>query len=98
MTYALYARKGWGSAISEAMLAYASLDYELRDPKGNRAKGVPPLKEINPLVQFPTLVCPDGHIMTESAAILFHIDDMAPKAGLVPKRTRKSDATFCGYF
>jgi GST-like protein len=39
---------------------------------------------VNPLMQVPSLVCPDGAVMTESAAILMHLDDTHPQAGLIP--------------
>jgi GST-like protein len=84
VTYALYTRKGWGSAISEAALTLAGVEFELREPRGHKARGIPSLKAVNPLGQFPTLVCPDGTVLTESAAIMFHIDDTAPEAGFVP--------------
>jgi GST-like protein len=32
----------------------------------------------------PTLLLPDGRVMTESAAIILHIADAAPQAGLAP--------------
>lgn len=86
MTYLLYARKAWGSVITEAALTLAGLEFEITGPRGEKAKGIPTLKSVNPLGQYPTLVCPDGWVMTESAAILFHIDDVAPKAGLVPSK------------
>ncbi len=93
MTYALYARKGWGSAITEAALTCAEVDFELLGARGDPSKGFPPLKEANPLGQWPTLLCADGTVMTETAAILFHLDDVAPKAGLVPpKRARERRA------
>lgn len=33
---------------------------------------------------MPTPILPDGTVMTESAAMLLHIHDMVPQAGLVP--------------
>jgi len=86
MAYVLYARKSWGSTIAEAGLHLARLPYELTGARGEPAKGIPPLKETNPLKQWPTLICPDGEIMTESAAILMHIGDVAPESSIVPPR------------
>ena len=33
---------------------------------------------------MPTLLLPDGRVMTESAAIILHVADTAPEAGLIP--------------
>lgn len=81
--FTLYALEGWGSTIVEAALAAAGLDYAIEtvDPRG---KGQDRLLKLNPLGQLPTLVLPDGRVMTESAAIIIHIADLKPKAGLVP--------------
>jgi GST-like protein len=32
----------------------------------------------------PTVVLPDGSVMTESLALILHINDLAPKVGLIP--------------
>jgi GST-like protein len=40
--------------------------------------------QVNPLAQVPTLILPDGAIMTESAAIVLHAADVAPESGLAP--------------
>lgn len=77
--------KGCGNAIVEAAFALAGvpLDYEEVDYSGGsptRAR----LLEVNPLGQVPTLVLPDGRLMTESLAMIHYLDDLAPAAGLVP--------------
>ena len=77
--------KGCGSAIVECAFAVAGipLDYEEVDygaGSSTRAR----LLEVNPLGQVPALVLPTGEIMTESLAIVQHVNDLAPKAGLVP--------------
>jgi GST-like protein len=51
------------------------------EPKSARAE----LKRVNPLQQIPTLVCPDGTVLSESAAILIHLGLAHPRAGLLPK-------------
>lgn len=81
--FTLYALEGWGSTIVEAALAAASLDYTIEsvDPRG---EGQDRLLALNPLGQLPTLVLPDGRVMTESAAIILYIADLKPEAGLVP--------------
>lgn len=42
------------------------------------------LLQLNPLGQVPTLILPDGRVMTESAAMVLHLADVAPQAGLAP--------------
>ena len=43
------------------------------------------LGQINPLRQIPTLVLPDGSVMTESAAILIHLGLSVPHGMLLPE-------------
>ena len=79
--------KGCGNAIVEAAFAVAAIpiDYEevdYSDDSPTRAR----LLEVNPLGQVPALVLGDGTVMTESLAMLHYIDDMAPKAGLIPPK------------
>jgi GST-like protein len=83
--YKIYARAGWGSVMVEALLELSGQKYELIeiDPRGNpddRRK----LAAINPLVQLPTVVVPDGTVMTESGAIALYIAEQSPEAGLAP--------------
>jgi GST-like protein len=83
--YRLIASKGTGSMIVESALALAGLPYEVEmvpymEPGPQRDR----LLKLNPLGQVPTLLLPDGRTMTESAAIILHLQDEAPKAGLVP--------------
>jgi len=79
--------KGCGNTIVEAAFAVAGIpvdceevDYSDDSPTRSR------LLQLNPLAQVPTLVLPDGRVMTESLAMIHHIDDLAPKAGLIPPR------------
>jgi len=77
--------KGCGNAIVEAAFALAGIavDYEEVDySEGSPTRAR--LLEVNPLGQVPSLVLPGGRVMTESLAILHHIQDHAPKAGLIP--------------
>lgn len=83
--YRLLGQKGYGSVIAEAAFALADLplavedlDFESPGPERDR------LLALNPLGQVPTLILPDGSVMTESAAIVLHVHDVAPEAGLVP--------------
>jgi glutathione S-transferase len=83
--YKLYARPGSGSFIVEAILTEAGTPYELQDVE--RLPGrIPPdyLVKLNPLGQIPTLILPNGEVMTESAAIAIYLCDLYPKTELAP--------------
>jgi len=78
--------KGCGNVIVESAFALAGIpldteevDYSAGSPTRGR------LLEVNPLGQVPTLVLPDGSVMTESLAMIHYVDDLAPQARLVPR-------------
>jgi len=84
-TYTLLGTRGCGSTIVAAALeltgfpwGYEEVDYQLDSPERDR------LLELNPLGQVPTLILPNGEVMTESAAIILLLHDRAPHAELVP--------------
>jgi GST-like protein len=54
------------------------VDYEKPSPARDR------LLALNPLGQVPTLVLPDGTVMTETAAIALYLEGEYPKARLLP--------------
>jgi GST-like protein len=96
VSYKLYGRPGWGSAIVEAQLAWYGLAYTLepvgdllRDPAARTA-----LEKVNPLAQVPTLMLPDGTVMSESAAITLLLADVTGKDTLVPGPGAKERAPF----
>src|SRR5512140_2235502 len=77
--------KGCGNVIVEAAFALAGVPLETEEVdysagSATRAR----LLEVNPLGQVPALVLPDGTVMTESLAMIHHVNDLAPQAGLVP--------------
>jgi GST-like protein len=81
----LITAKGGGGLIVEAAYALAGVPLEIEDiawddvgPESKR------LATLNPLGQVPTLVLADGTVMTESAAILLHLAERAPRAKLAP--------------
>ena len=84
-TYILHGRPGSGSSAVEAVLALTGLPHETLYFQ-KRAEGTlpPEIFAINPLGQVPVLRMPDGSIMTESAAIVIHLADLVPDAGLAP--------------
>ena len=88
--YTLYARPGWGSALIETQLAWYRLPYrvegvgDLFKEEGAGEK----LRPVNPLMQLPTMVLPDGQIMTESAAITLYLAEATGRSDLVPPPPR----------
>ena len=77
--------KGCGSTIVEAALVLAQIPYDREEvdystPSKERDR----LAALNPLVQVPTVVLPDGTVMSESLALILHINDVVPAANLVP--------------
>lgn len=83
--YKLYARKGSGSSAVEALLAVLGVPHELIDvPKDASGKSPEWFAAINPRKEVPALGLPDGSMMTESAAIMLHLADAHPEAGLAP--------------
>lgn len=75
----LYGSRGCGSAVVEVMLAFAGLEYDYVDAiQWEPFKHHEDLEKVNPLKQVPTLVLPDGSIMTESGAILLWLCEKMP--------------------
>ena len=93
--YRLYGAKGGGSMIVEAAFARTSLPVEFVDLEwddvGWDSRTLAPL---NPLGQVPTLLMPDGSVMTESAAMILHIAEQSPQADLVPALDHAQRAAF----
>ena len=87
--------KGCGNAIVEAAFALAGVPLDLERVEysmgsATRAR----LLEVNPLGQVPALLLPGGGVMTESLAMVHHLNDIAPKAGLIPKAGTPERARF----
>jgi GST-like protein len=94
--YVLYERAGWGSAIVEAQLAWYGLPHRLEtvDDLFASAEARDLLTPLNPVAQVPTLVLPNGAVMTESAAITLHLADAAGSDALVPGRSAPERPAF----
>jgi GST-like protein len=93
--YTLYAAKGGGSMIVELAFAKAELPLKIIDvPWKDTGWKSKVLKPFNPLGQVPTLIMPNGDVMTESAAIILHLADRAPDAKLAPATTERDRAQF----
>jgi glutathione S-transferase len=84
-SYTLYWDRETGAFVVEAMLAMASAPYEaIRVDMAGGAHRQPPYTDLNPLARVPTLVLPDGTVLTESAALVLHLIDRFPEAGFAP--------------
>lgn len=93
--YTLYARKGAGSFVVEALLAELGLKYKVIDaPPGADGKAHAGLLKLNPLGQVPTLVLPDRTVMTESVAMVVYLADRHGKVGLAPAPGSKQRAAY----
>ena len=82
--YKLYARKGAGSAAVEALLALLNVEHEVEEVPKKDGELPGWFKAINPRAQIPAMQLPDKSVMTESAAMMIHLADAYPQAGLAP--------------
>ena len=95
MSYTLYNRPGSGGFVVEAALTLADAPFELIELD---SKAGTPLsgsfRETNPWGQLPTLILPDGTIMTETSAILVHLSLCFPDKRLAPLPGTPAHAAF----
>lgn len=83
-SWRLLACKGCGSAIVELALALAQVPYDREEHDYTTPEGRAALEQYNPLGQVPTVILPDGEVLTETLAIVLTIDELVPVAGLLP--------------
>jgi GST-like protein len=83
--YQVYGAAGSGSVPVEATLTLLGEPYRVieRAVWADKA-AAEDVGRLNPMKQVPALVLPSGELMTESAAILIHLADSHPDAGLAP--------------
>jgi GST-like protein len=83
--YTLYGKKGSGSASTQAALEIIGAPYRVVETASWEPNAAfAELLKVNPLGQIPTLVLPDGSVLSESAAILIHLGSVHPDSGLLP--------------
>ena len=83
--HVLFGAAGSGSAVVEVALEWAGLPYRIvTAATWEPGEGLTALQQINPLGLIPTLVLPDGSVLSESAAILIHLGLSHPQSGLLP--------------
>ena len=81
----LYGATGAGSVAPQALLTHLQVPFELNlidfDANEDRSHA---FLAINPRGQIPVLVLEDNSVLTESLAIMLHVADCHPSAGLSP--------------
>jgi GST-like protein len=82
----VYGALGSGSVAVEAALTLIGLEYTLVEGATweHDEAILERVRKVNPLVQIPAVVLPDGEILTESGAILTWLADAHPAARLGP--------------
>jgi GST-like protein len=84
--YTLYGKKGSGSATAQIALGILDTPYRVIETASWEPNDAfQELLRVNPLGQIPTLVLPDGSVLSESAAILIHLGSVHPDSGLLPR-------------
>ncbi len=73
-----YVRKVMACAIARG------LDGRIERDTTNPHLSPPGLLRVNPLSKVPALLLEDGTLLTEGAAILQHVAELAPERSLVP--------------
>jgi len=93
--YKLFWAKSMGSMTPDVLFEEIGAQYEkiLVDVQNDENHGSEFLA-VNPMGQIPTLVLPDGTVMTESAAMVLHITDRHPEAKLAPPAGSSESARF----
>lgn len=82
----LFGSQGSGSAAIEVALRRCGVAYRVvRASSWEADSAMHDLEQINPLRQIPTLVLPDGAVLTESAAILIQLGLNYPASSLLPQ-------------
>ena len=93
--YTLYSAPGGGGMIVHAAFALERIPIQLErvswDDLGWQSKVI---GHLNPLGQVPTMILPSGEVMTESAAMLLLLKDIAPESTLIPNSTDPSRSAF----
>lgn len=91
--YKLYGRQGAGSLAPQMLLEEIGVAYELIWISKAPAD-IEVLRRISPAAKIPALVLPDGTVVSESAAILIHLTNVHPEAGLAPITGGSAHARF----
>jgi glutathione S-transferase len=83
--YTLYYSSGAASMVVHQALLELGLPYALHELDfATRAQCAPDFLAINPAGRVPALVCPEGTVLVESAAVLMNLADRHPDAAQAP--------------
>jgi GST-like protein len=83
--YVVHGAAGSGSVPVEAALTLLGLPYRVvENAPWESREAADRVGQVNRLRQVPAVILPGGELMTESAAILIHLADSHPQAGLAP--------------
>jgi glutathione S-transferase len=84
--YTLYWSADSGAFVVQAVLEELGQPYRCQVVDTARGEHrTPEFLAVNPMAQVPVLRLPDGTILTESAAMVVHLCDAHPEAGLLPE-------------
>ncbi len=85
MSHTLYWRRRTGAFAPAAILAEAGVAWDaIEIPSDRDDHRRADYLKLNPAGRIPTLILPDGSVMTETAAIVLHLAESYPAAGLLP--------------
>lgn len=94
MPYTLYNRPGSGGFAVEAAFALAGQPFDLISIDSAPSTPLPEdFRDINPWKQVPTVITPDGNMITETGAILIHIAGKWPGPQTGPEPWSDAHAT-----
>lgn len=83
--YQLYGRLQTGVMAVQALMAEGGIAHVYHDvPRPRTLAETEALARINPRLQVPVLIHPDGTVITEGPAILSHLADAHPALRLIP--------------
>lgn len=91
--YRLYGRRGAGSLAPQMLLEEIGAAYELVWVSKAPAE-IEAFRRISPAAKIPALMLQDGTMVSESAAILIHLTNAHPVAGLAPIAGSSAHAHF----
>lgn len=94
MTYILYNRPGSGGFACEAAFELAGQPFDLISLDSKPSTPIPEdFRQINPWGQVPTMITPDGTMITETGAILIYIAGRHPGPHTGPQPWTDAHAT-----
>ncbi len=83
--YQLFGYRQSGSSAVEIALCLCGVPYRRVDAYSTEDnEAAKELQALNPQMQVPTLLLPDGSVLTEAAAILIHLGLVFPESKLLP--------------